>query len=268
VNEDLQARIFAFIDAVNAGSSTRIEPWRYGNAYFNADYPISYAHNFLDVVTAPDDVSATELEAEADRILGRAGYEHRTLVVRSDGLGTRLRDRLASRGWSPEHIVVMVHARAPERLPDTSAVENFDFAAVRPARLEMTRAEPYADSEDTVEQLVDRLKATSGAVHVRHYGVRAGSTIVSLCDLYSDGTTAQIEDVGTLEQHRGRGYARAVVWKAVEVARSESHELVFLLADDDDWPKEMYAKLGFDPLTRYWEFSLRPEDARRAATRS
>jgi GNAT superfamily N-acetyltransferase len=268
VSDDIRTRIFAFIDALNARSSTRIQPWRFGNAYFNTDYPISYAHNFLDVVTAPEDVSSSELETEADRILGGAGYEHRMLVVRSDDLGMRLRAPLESRGWSPEHILVMVHVRPPERLPDTSGVENFDFATVRPARLEMMRAEPYADSEETVEQLVDRLKATAGALTVRHYGVRSGHAVVSLCDLYSDGATAQIEDVATLEDHRGHGFARAVVWKAVEVARSESHDLVFLLADDDDWPKEMYAKLGFEPLTRYWEFSLPPDDARRAAMRS
>jgi hypothetical protein len=38
---------------------------------------------------------------------------------------------------------------------------------------------------------------------------------------------------------------------------------VFLIADDDDWPKELYAKLGFDPLCRYWQFRRPPPGSRR-----
>ena len=37
-------------------------------------------------------------------------------------------------------------------------------------------------------------------------------------------------------------------------ARRAGAELVFLVADDEDWPKELYRKLGFDDLGRVYEF--------------
>ena len=66
---------------------------------------------------------------------------------------------------------------------------------------------------------------------------RAGDEIASTCELYSDGVTAQIEAVITLEQHRNKGLARAVVMAALDDALAEGHDLVFLVADDDDWPQ-------------------------------
>jgi hypothetical protein len=36
---------------------------------------------------------------------------------------------------------------------------------------------------------------------------------------------------------------------------------VFLTADDADWPKQLYAKLGFDEAAHHWRFTRRPEDA-------
>jgi predicted GNAT family acetyltransferase len=69
--------------------------------------------------------------------------------------------------------------------------------------------------------------------------------VVSSCRLFSDGATAQIEDVSTLPEFRKRGYSRAVVSKAIGAAL-ESHDLVFLLAADDDWPRRWYERLGFE----------------------
>ncbi|MBW3653499.1 MAG: GNAT family N-acetyltransferase, partial [Actinobacteria bacterium] len=67
----------------------------------------------------------------------------------------------------------------------------------------------------------------------------------SVCELYSDGITAQIEDVSTLTKHRSQGLATATVLRALHEARAWGHEMIFLVADADDWPKELYTKLGF-----------------------
>jgi ribosomal protein S18 acetylase RimI-like enzyme len=62
--------------------------------------------------------------------------------------------------------------------------------------------------------------------------------------------------VGTLESHRGRGYARALILHAAAEARRAGAKLVFLVADDEDWPKELYRRLGFDELGLVYEFLL------------
>jgi ribosomal protein S18 acetylase RimI-like enzyme len=105
-----------------------------------------------------------------------------------------------------------------------------------------------------VEELF-RAKAKIGErVTARFFGVEVDGEVVSYSDLYQDGPDAQIEDVGTLPKHRNRGYARAVVLAAIGAARADGAEFVCLVADDEDWPKHLYAKLGFDELGHYTKF--------------
>jgi GNAT superfamily N-acetyltransferase len=53
---------------------------------------------------------------------------------------------------------------------------------------------------------------------------------------------------------RGRGYARALVCRAEELARATGHDLIFIVADDRDWPKLLYRRLGFAQVGRIWQF--------------
>jgi hypothetical protein len=44
----------------------------------------------------------------------------------------------------------------------------------------------------------------------------------------------------------------------VDAALAAGHELIFVVADDEDWPKDLYAKLGFDPVGKAWNFTRPP----------
>jgi predicted GNAT family acetyltransferase len=81
---------------------------------------------------------------------------------------------------------------------------------------------------------------------------------VSAAELYSDGRTAQVEDVATSPDSRGRGLASAVVLRAVEEAVASGHDFVFLIANDGSWPKELYARLGFETIGHTWSFLRKP----------
>ena len=70
---------------------------------------------------------------------------------------------------------------------------------------------------------------------------------------------AELDNVHTLKTYRGRGIARAVVGHAIRQAGDAGADLVFLIADDADWPKDLYAKLGFDPEGRFWRSTKPPE---------
>jgi predicted GNAT family acetyltransferase len=73
--------------------------------------------------------------------------------------------------------------------------------------------------------------------------------------LYSDGHTAQIEDVATLVRHRGRGLAGAVVAHAACEALAGGHETVFLMCDLDGGPVALYERIGFRPAGHTWTFT-------------
>jgi len=76
---------------------------------------------------------------------------------------------------------------------------------------------------------------------------------VSMTQLRSHGAIAQIEDVYTAEDARGRGYARALIARAIELARLAGHDLIFITADDEGWPKLLYERLGFRGIGRMWQ---------------
>jgi predicted GNAT family acetyltransferase len=53
---------------------------------------------------------------------------------------------------------------------------------------------------------------------------------------------------------RGRGFASALVSQAVALARDASQEPIFIVADDNDWPKLLYERLGFRGVGNLWQF--------------
>jgi GNAT superfamily N-acetyltransferase len=74
-----------------------------------------------------------------------------------------------------------------------------------------------------------------------------------------------VEDLFVLREHRGRGIARALVHHAVTDARSRGARTVLIGALVDDTPKDLYRRMGFDPLMvrRCW---LSPIQARRPSS--
>jgi predicted acetyltransferase len=62
----------------------------------------------------------------------------------------------------------------------------------------------------------------------------------------------------TLERFRKRGLARALVLRALQESRTAGNDVTFLLANRDDWPKELYRKLGFDEIGFTYDFVIPP----------
>jgi ribosomal protein S18 acetylase RimI-like enzyme len=143
------------------------------------------------------------------------------------------------------------------RTPDTGLVGEVDEAALRPERRSQLAGEPWA-TPALVEQLLAAKLAIARVVVARFFAVLVDGQAVSYVDLYHDGCTAQIEDLATLSQHRGRGYASALVLRALQEAQLAGCDLVFLVADAQDWPKALYRRLGFDELGGYVKF-IRPD---------
>lgn len=251
-------RIRRFERSVLERVSTRIEPFAWGTAFLDERFPKRWDSNFLHVERSLEGVGVEELVAEADRVLGGAGLEHREFAGMADDDGERLAPELAALGWETDHLVVMAHRREPDRWNDDLA-EEIDVATARPALLELGRRQPWGrDDPDAVRSMADYRGVLAETVGARFFAVAIGRRIASLCELYTGDGVGQIEDVSTFEEDRGRGYARAVVLAAVHAAREAGCDLAYLRADETDWPKHLYAKLGFDPVERTWSFLKRP----------
>lgn len=250
-------QILAFEKGLDARCAERIVPFRFGRAFFNDSFPRVWSLNYLRV-DGGKEVDPGELAAEAELLHTDAGHAHRRVAVPDDAQGVRLEAFFRRIGWRIEREIVMAYRGGGERAVDTSSVDEATWEDLRPLRLEIARSEPWATSEDVVREVVDAGGLSRQAGNARYFAVRVGDIPVSAAELYSDGRIAQVEDVSTLPDHRGHGYASAVVLRAVEEALSAGHDLVFLTAADDDWPKELYARLGFDAVGRTWSFLRAP----------
>lgn len=250
-------RCVEFLRAFALRVAQRTNPGRLGQAVLNDRLPRVWSLNYL--LADPGlgaDVTAGELAEEADRLLGAAALGHRKVEVLDGETAAHLETGFRALGWHVERDVVMTHRRASDRGSDTSGVEEFEASELDDVWAEGTRSGPYGVDEEVVRQLVEH-KHVLAAAGARFFAARVDGRIASHCDLYSDGSTGQIEAVMTLEAYRNRGLARAVITKALEESRAAGDGLTFLLADHEDWPRHLYRKLGFDEVGSVYEFLLR-----------
>jgi predicted GNAT family acetyltransferase len=144
---------------------------------------------------------------------------------------------------------------------DTARTEEVRPEQIRPLREAIIR-EWQEDADDkTVSDILAAEALQVETIAPRIFGIVEDGVVVSSAQLYSNGGTAQVEEVATLPEHRGRGYAKALVTRAVEEAVAGNHDFIFLVADGDDWPKELYAQLGFEELGSRFAFLKRCQPA-------
>ena len=163
-------------------------------------------------------------------------------------------------GYTRERVLWMVHESVTPRVESARDAVLLEPHESRMARASYWRGTPSAPA---TQQLVDKIEVTAKATDLRIFGSMEDGKIVSVCDLYSDGRTAQVEDVITLEEYRGRGHATSTVASAVRHARETGHDLVFLIADSEDWPRHLYRALGFEGIGEGCDFIKTPSTTRK-----
>jgi GNAT superfamily N-acetyltransferase len=253
-------RCIEFLYGIAERAATTSVPSTHGVAYLNLELPNVWSRNYLLATRNLDEVSAPELAAETDRIMGELGIAHRKVELIDAEEGDRLEPGFRELGWNAECDVIMVARRDPDRPVDASTVEDVTLDELVPAWTDGWQTDPAVLGERVVAQLIENKRSLGNLIETRFFAARVDGEIASYCELYSDGSTGQIENVLTLPRFRNRGLARATVTRALDESRSAGHDLTFLIADRDDWPKELYAKLGFDEIGRIWEF-VRPRVA-------
>ena len=231
-----------FRRAVELAAAERREPTPHGVGLFADSVPSVYDANYVSV--EEPDVDADLLATEADRAMERC--HHRRVILEQGGDATAA--ALVERGYVRSTHIVFAHRREPDRRVDTSMVEEVEFDRIVPVRIATTIAEPWGDDE-IARQLNDAKRLIMRAVATRFFAALVDDRVAAYCEIRSDGRTAQIEDVEAVSAYRGRGLGRAIVQHALDEAR-RTHDVVFLEALADDWPRRLYAKLGFDPVGR------------------
>lgn len=229
--------IAAFRRLLQARTAERIVPTTHGTAFLSPSIRHVYDHNYLSVEHAG--VAPAELAAEADEAM--AGYTHRRVIVEDGTPG--LADDFLALGYVRSTHLVLAHGRELDRRVDTSMVRAVDLDELLPARAIATLREPWG-SERLAAELNEAKRHVAGAVPTRFFGAFLAGEAAGWCELRMDGGVAQIEDVEVLSEFRGRGLGRALVQHALEEGLAAA-KVVFLEALADDWPRELYGRLGF-----------------------
>jgi GNAT superfamily N-acetyltransferase len=252
----MRDRVLGFQHRLEDRMAGRTEPCQGGVAIFRPDLPRVFDLNFLRVEKPPAR-GAAAIAAEADRLQGAAGLLHRRVVIDDEGAGEAMLGDFRELGWLVDRMLLMAHA-SPRPGAVEPPAELVDPAELLPAQELHIRNDPHDRSPEVLRQLLAAETARAVALQAWSPAVRAGREVVSWCLLYTAGGLAQIDEVTTLDGHRRLGYATAVMRAAIAHAGSARAGLVFLWADDRDWPKDWYARLGFEPVARRYAFVKRP----------
>ena len=244
-------RAAAFEELIRDRCAERVVETRFGPALFNDTHSTIWNLNVLRA-DRPETASAAEIAAEAERVQAELG--HRRVILPPGA--TELESGFRELGWEPDHFLFMVY-RSDAEPETTDRVEEVEPERLRGLREAIIREWQEDADEETVAEIVAADMLMWRAASSRIFGIVEDGEVVSSAQLYSDGSTAQVEEVATLPSHRGRGYAKQVVSRAVAEAVAGRHEFIFLVADGDGWPKALYNRLGFEEVGSRFAFLRR-----------
>jgi ribosomal protein S18 acetylase RimI-like enzyme len=242
---------WAFETTIQDRCAERREPFEWGTALFRLDIPRVHDQNLLRMERGFDVASARELAGDADRLQRPAGLSHRKVIVPQEEAGERLSSGFGKLAWRRARHVVMAQRGEPPAAPPHPVVEP-DPSALREARTQTFEQDLGSGAS---AQVAASLELIASVVPSRAYAVEVDGRVASWCMLYEENGIGQVDDVVTAGPYRQRGYARAVVSAATRASLEHGNEITFLVADDEDWPKELYAKLGYEPIGRRYEFT-------------
>jgi GNAT superfamily N-acetyltransferase len=237
----------AWRHATHAAICDVVEPWEHGTVVRATRYPSYYDFNLVRVERDPG-MSADELVAFADRAL--EGLDHRRIDFEA---GDAPRAELEARGWRCERLLWMRHEAELPAASDDLVVEQVPYDAVHELRVAWYH-EDFPEQDPTAYHAAAREVAEKRAVQV--LVAREGDSPIGFAQLERAGTGAEITQVYVHPDHRGAGTGTAMTRAAIEAARDVEH--LWIVADDEGRPKELYARLGFRAVWTTVECTLWP----------
>jgi ribosomal protein S18 acetylase RimI-like enzyme len=235
-------RIEDFRRWLQRAAADRTIETRNGTGIVSDSVPDVYDANYLSVESPV--AGAGELAAEAEAVLESS---HHCRVIVEDGT-PGLEEDFSQDGFDRVTHLVLAHTAEPDRRVGTSPIREIGLDDLLPLRSEATLREPWGDA-DIAAQLNDAKRRVAAAVPTRFFAAIVDEAIAGWCELRRRDGVAQIEDVEVREEFRGRGLGRAIVQHALDEGL-RAGDLVYLEALAEDWPRELYAKLGFTVVGR------------------
>jgi GNAT superfamily N-acetyltransferase len=256
--------LLAFELALDEQVCDEVHQESWGRLFLTKSAPLIWDANWVGIEEVG--LSVDQVVAIADDALGGEGFGHRTVCLLDQADGRRIGEEVEREAahwprWEVERTRYMVWRGGIATEPEQPVRE------VRLAEIEALRRRLIAattvptgvpEPEATVEQLFEIDRRYGAAGGDRWFTAPAAGEPLSCCRLLTDGRIGQVEDVGTREDARERGYAKAIVLAAVAAAQADGATPIFLTAEAADWPQLMYANLGFETVGELTILRRRP----------
>lgn len=255
--EALHKRMCAWQHRLRVGMATQVLDLPFATYVLADDMPDVYDVNLV-TVTRP--VSADVLLRSIDKVAATAGWRHRRIGVDDERIAATLREPLLAAGYTEERFVTMalLEPYQPGTASDlpTDVVGVDDHAAFTRA---VHAEQPWAHSDALLDQVAERERRLAAVADARVV-VAPPDEPVSRCLLLTDGALFEIDAVDTLTRHRRQGWSNAIMRRAIAEATAAQAEQIMLIADDEDWPKHWYGRLGFRVVGRSAAFRRYPSE--------
>ena len=235
----------AWVHDAQAAVCDVIQPWEHGTVVRATRHPTYWDYNLVRVEDDAD-IAPDELVAFADEAL--AGLAHRRVGFEVVPAGEHLRAGMSARGWKDTRLVWMLHEGTAPPATDID-VEQVAYDVVRHLRVAWHAEDfPGVDFRDHFDH--EREVAMDRNAQV--FAAFEQDRPVGFAQLEREGDAAEITSVFVHPDRRGRGLGTAIT-KAAIAAAGEVSEL-WIVADDEDRPKDLYARLGFRPAWKLLDF--------------
>jgi GNAT superfamily N-acetyltransferase len=248
--DDVAARARAWRHGAHAAVCDVLEPWAHGTVARATRYESYWDLNVVRVEDDDPSMTVEELVAFSDDAL--AGLAHRRIDVEDIGAGERLRADFEARGWQTLRLVYMRHEALPPPGPQI-AVEQVPYDAVDGLRVAWHHEDfPGQDPTSYIEQAREVAMRRDVQILAVHEGVEP----IAFAVVERAGAAAEITAVYVRPDHRGGGRGTALTRAAIEAAGDV--EDLWISADDEDRPKDLYTRLGFRPAWTALELTRLP----------
>ncbi len=234
----------------HAAICDRVESWAHGTVVRATEYPGYHDFNVVRVEGDPG-LSVEEVARFADEAL--EGLSHRRLDFELISIAEPLRAGFEAIGWRSLRLVLMRH-EAPAPSGEAIAVEEVPYDSVHDLRVAWFQEEsPDQDPGDYHRQAAE----VAARLDVRVLAVVKDENPVAFAQLERNGDGAEITEVFVNSDERGRGLGTALTKAAIGAAGAVGD--IWIVADDEDRPKKLYARLGFRPVLTTLELTRWPE---------
>ena len=233
------ARARAWTHGRQAAVCDVARPWAHGTVLRASAFPDYWDYHVVRVEEEPE-MGTDELIAVSDDELADA--DHRRIDFEEiDGAEAR-RAEFESRGWRTSRLVYMRHEA------EAGPARDLEVAEVGYDAVDFLRRAWHQEDHPGMEPggYHEQAREVAQRHGARVFSARRGSEIVGFAQLELIGGSAEISQVYVHRAHRGQGLGTAITLAAIGAAGDVTD--LWIAADDEGRPKELYRRLGFRPV--------------------